>query len=227
MTLRAGQKLTFFLTLKSDFRHGVNGILFDDSYSFFIAWVKTLLPIVALGMLSTIFLFSGKVDVTQSLPYAELNVEDIIREQRITKPYFTGISEGGIEFALSAAYATPNASQPSILDVSKLRVEFKTPQGNTTEITAGLGEMNTETKSAKISRGVNLASKLNFWITTEALDIDFNDSYASTNGPFKGVFSLGSIESGNMVLKMITGDQQIIFTNGVRMLYNPKATQSR
>ena len=227
MTLRAGQKLTFFLTLKSDFRHGVNGILFDDSYSFFIAWVKTLLPIVALGMLSTIFLFSGKVDVTQSLPYAELNVEDIIREQRITKPYFTGISEGGIEFALSAAYATPNASQPSILNVSKLRVEFKTPQGNTTEITAGLGEMNTETKSAKISRGVNLASKLNFWITTETLDIDFNDSYASTNGPFKGVFSLGSIESGNMVLKMITGDQQIIFTNGVRMLYNPKATKSR
>jgi lipopolysaccharide export system protein LptC len=201
--------------------------LFDDSYSFFITWIKTLLPIAALGMLSTIFLFSGKVDVTQSLPYAELNVEDIIREQRITKPYFTGISESGIEFALSAAYATPNASQPSILDVSELRVEFKTPQGNTAEITAGLGVMNAGTKSAKISQGVRLASKLNFWITTETLDIDFNDSYASTNGPFKGVFSLGSIESGNMVLKMIAGDQQILFTNRVRMLYNPKANQSR
>ena len=99
--------------------------LFDDSYSFFITWIKTLLPIVALGMLSTIFLFSGKVDVTQSLPYAELNVEDIIRKQRITKPYFTGISESGIEFSLSAAYATPNASQPSSLDVSELMLEFK------------------------------------------------------------------------------------------------------
>ena len=66
---------------------------FDDSYSFFVAWAKTLLPIAALGMLSTIFLFSGKVDVTQSLPYAELNVAEIIREQRITKPYFTGISQ--------------------------------------------------------------------------------------------------------------------------------------
>ena len=196
--------------------------LFDDSYSFFIAWIKTLLPIAALGMLSTIFLFSGKVDVTQSLPYAELNVEDIIREQRITKPYFTGISERGIEFAISAAYATPNTSQPSILDVSELRVEFKTPQGNTAEITAGLGVMNAKTKLAKISQGVRLASKLNFWITTEKLDIDFNDSYASTNGPFKGVFSLGSIESGNMVLRMISGNQQILFTNGVRMLYNPK-----
>ena len=53
---------------------------FDDSYSAFVTWVKTLLPITALGLLSTIFLFSGKVDVTQSLPYAEHNVANIIRE---------------------------------------------------------------------------------------------------------------------------------------------------
>ncbi len=59
---------------------------FDDSYSAFVTWVKTLLPIAALGLLSTIFLFSGKVDVTQSLPYAENNIDNIIREQRITRP---------------------------------------------------------------------------------------------------------------------------------------------
>ena len=57
---------------------------FDDGYSALVAWLKTLLPIAALGLLSTIFLFSGKVDVTQSLPYAEHNVAEIIREQRIT-----------------------------------------------------------------------------------------------------------------------------------------------
>jgi hypothetical protein len=57
---------------------------FDDGYSALVAWLKTLLPIVALGLLSTIFLFSGKVDVTQSLPYAEHNVAEIIREQRIS-----------------------------------------------------------------------------------------------------------------------------------------------
>jgi lipopolysaccharide export system protein LptC len=201
--------------------------LFDDSYSFFIAWVKTLLPIAALGMLSTIFLFSGKIDVTQSIPYAELNVADIIREQRITEPYFTGISEGGIEFALSAAYATPDAGKPTILNVSKLRIEFKSPQGIAAKITAGLGLINAETKYATISQGVRLESKLNFWFETETLNINFNESYASTNGPFKGIFTLGSIESGNMVLKMVTGDQQILFTNGVKMLYNPKAKQSR
>ena len=198
---------------------------FDNSYSFFVAWVKTLLPIAALGMLSTIFLFSGKVDVTQSLPYADLNVADIIREQRITRPYFTGISEGGIEFALSAAYATPDAKKPAVLNVSELYIEVKSPKGSKTKITAGAGLVNAKTNYASISQGVRLDSKLNFWIATERLDIYFNHSYASTNGPFKGVFPLGSIDSGNMVLKMITGKQQILFTNGVRMLYQPKESQ--
>ena len=198
---------------------------FDNSYSFFVAWVKTLLPIVALGMLSTIFLFSGKVDVTQSLPYADLNVADIIREQRITRPYFTGISEGGTEFALSAAYATPDANKPSVLNVSELDIEFKSLKGSKTKITAGAGLVNAKTNYASITQGVRLDSKLNFWIATERLDIYFNHSYASTNGPFKGVFPFGSIDSGNMILKMITGKQQILFTNGIRMLYQPKENQ--
>ena len=80
----------------------------NDGYSAFVTWVKTLLPIAALGLLSTIFLFSGKVDVTQSLPYAEHNVAEIIREQRITQPYFTGISNNGTKIAISAAYASPD-----------------------------------------------------------------------------------------------------------------------
>ena len=39
--------------------------------------------------------------------YAEHNVAEIIREQRITQPYFTGIASNGTEIALSAAYASP------------------------------------------------------------------------------------------------------------------------
>ena len=88
---------------------------FDDGYSALVAWLKTLLPIVALGLLSTIFLFSGKVDVTQSLPYAEHNVAEIIREQRITQPYFTGIASNGTEIALSAAYASPQVEMHRFL----------------------------------------------------------------------------------------------------------------
>jgi hypothetical protein len=39
---------------------------------------------------------------------------------------------------------------------------------------------------------------------------------------FQSVTALGTIDAGNMIVKMIANDQQIIFTNGVRLIYYPK-----
>ena len=72
------------------------------------------------------------------------------------------------------------------------------------------------------SKGVRLEINTNFWVTAEELNISFSDSHASTKGPFKGVSAIGSLESGKMMLRLIDNEQQILFTDGVRMLYQPK-----
>ena len=114
---------------------------FDDGYSALVAWLKTLLPIVALGLLSTIFLFSGKVDVTQSLPYAEHNIAEIIREQRITQPYFTGIASNGTEIALSAAYASPQVENAHILEITDLSVVLRSTSDQDGASDCGAGRL--------------------------------------------------------------------------------------
>jgi lipopolysaccharide export system protein LptC len=127
---------------------------FGDSYSAFVVWVKTLLPIVALGMLSTIFLFSGKVDVTQSLPYAKLNIAEIVREQRITKPYFSGVSDNGTEITLSAAYASSDTQDSDILNITDLSIILTSENAKTVRITAGLGILEAAKQKAIVSRNV-------------------------------------------------------------------------
>ena len=195
---------------------------FDDSYSAFVAWVKTLLPIAALGLLSTIFLFSGKVDVTQSLPYAEHNVAEIIREQRITKPYFTGISGNGTEIALSAAYASPDAENADKLNITELSIVLQSGQTRTTQITAGLGTLDSTTQIAVVSQNVHIAAMPDFWVSTNTLTVDLKQGVAVAEGGFQGVTALGTINAEKMVVQMTTNDQQIVFTNDVRLIYNPK-----
>ena len=145
---------------------------FDDRYSAFVAWVKTLLPIAALGLLSTIFLFSGKVDVTQSLPYAELNVAEIIREQRITRPYFTGTSDNGTKIAISAAYASPGAQNADILNINELSIIIAPDHARATQITAGVGTLDSSTQIVVISEDVQIAATPDFWLTTDVLIVD-------------------------------------------------------
>ena len=195
---------------------------FDDGYSALVAWLKTLLPIVALGLLSTIFLFSGKVDVTQSLPYAEHNIAEIIREQRITQPYFTGIASNGTEIALSAAYASPQVQNAHILEITDLSVVLRSTSDRMVQVTAGQGALDSARQTAQISTDVHIAALPDFWVTTEALDMNFNQGFISAKGGFQGVTALGAITAGEMHLQMTADDQQIVFLNDVRLVYSPK-----
>jgi len=196
---------------------------FGDSYSAFVVWVKTLLPIVALGMLSTIFLFSGKVDVTQSLPYAKLNIAEIVREQRITKPYFSGVSDNGTEITLSAAYASSDKQDSDILNITDLSIILTSENAKTVRITAGLGVLDAAKQKAIVSRNVYLTAMPGFWLKTNGLTVDLKQGVATADTVFQSITALGTIDAGNMLVKMIADDQQIVFTNGVRLIYYPKS----
>jgi lipopolysaccharide export system protein LptC len=195
---------------------------FGDSYSAFVVWVKTLLPILALGMLSTIFLFSGKVDVTQSLPYAKLNIAEIVREQRITKPYFSGVSYNDTEITLSAAYASSDTQNADILNITDLSIILTSQHAKTVRITAGLGTLDATKQKVTVSKDVYLTAMPDFWLKTNSLTVDLQQGVATADTMFQSVTALGTINAGNMIVKTITNDQQIIFTNGVRLIYYPK-----
>ena len=195
---------------------------FGDSYSAFVVWVKTLLPILALGMLSTIFLFSGKVDVTQSLPYAKLNIAEIVREQRITKPYFSGVSYNDTEITLSAAYASSDTQNADILNITDLSIILTSEHAKTVRITAGLGTLDATKQKVTVSKDVYLTAMPDFWLKTNSLTIDLKQGVATADTMFQSVTALGTINAGNMIVKTITNDRQIIFTNGVRLIYYPK-----
>ena len=194
---------------------------FGDSYSAFVVWVKTLLPIVALGMLSTIFLFSGRVDVTQSLPYAKLNIAEIVREQRITKPYFSGVSHNGTEITVSAAYASSDTQNSNILNITDLSIILISEHEKAVRITAGLGVLDAAKQKAMASKDVYLTAMPDFWLKTNNLTVDLKQGIATADTLFQSITALGTIDAGNMVVKTITSDQQIIFTNGVRLIYYP------
>ena len=196
---------------------------FGDSYSAFVVWVKTLLPILALGMLSTIFLFSGKVDVTQSLPYAKLNIAEIVREQRITKPYFSGVSYNDTEITLSAAYASSDTQNADILNITDLSIILTSEHAKTVRITAGLGTLDATKQKVTVSKDVYLTAMPDFWLKTNSLTVDLQQGVATADTMFQSVTALGTINAGNMIVKTITNDQQIIFTNGVRLIYYPKS----
>ena len=85
-----------------------------DRHSRVVGWLKVALPLAALAILSTLFLLSDRIDPEDALPYAEVDVEDLAREPRMTAPTYAGMTTDGAALTLTATEAqTVSRDRPS------------------------------------------------------------------------------------------------------------------
>lgn len=194
----------------------------SDRYSRFVGWTKVLLPLMGLTLLSTVFLFAGKVDVTQSLPYAELNVEELIREQRISAPYYSGITQDGTKVSLTAAYAKPAAENPDDFIAEDIHAQLHAPDQQRVDVTARQAQFSSAENKAVISGGVKVQTQTGYIIQTEALSADFKNFEFATQDAITAQTPIGALDAGTLDITKSDGDVQIRFTNGVRLIYQPQ-----
>ncbi len=92
-----------------------------DRYTRLISWLKVLFPLAALGLLSTLFLLSRAIDPGQAIPFAEKEVQDRLRDQQITGPFFTGATSEGDELSFYADVLTRPVGQTGMNHAENLR----------------------------------------------------------------------------------------------------------
>ena len=67
----------------------------DNLYSRAIFVTKLTLPLVALGLLSTVFLLARSPNPEDAVTFAKVDVDTLMREQRLSSPRFAGESNDG------------------------------------------------------------------------------------------------------------------------------------
>lgn len=191
-----------------------------DRYSKFVGWAKVTLPIAGLVLLSTMFLFSGKVDVTDSLPYTTLNVEQLIQEQRISNPYLEGQTTNGKSFTVTASYAKPDQENAQSFFAENLAVTI-------TDDTIGTGiEMLSDSGQISQDRivfegGIMAQLGDDLSISAQSLEIDLQKLTILSQEPLTMKSNFGTFDS-NSVYADISGAKPVVqFPDGVEMRYQP------
>ncbi|MEL7087874.1 MAG: hypothetical protein AAGL98_05440, partial [Planctomycetota bacterium] len=64
--------------------------VYDNAYSRFVAWAKIILPLVALGLLSTMFLVSRDSDPAATIRIGEQEARGLAQEDGMSAPRFAG-----------------------------------------------------------------------------------------------------------------------------------------
>lgn len=190
---------------------------FDNSYSRMVGWLKIILPLAALGLLSTLFLFNADRGTQDAIPFAE--IEELAREQSISEPYFSGVAEDGSIVTLSARSAKP--SDEGGLEIQALAADLRATDGTSVTMSAGSGRVEDNGRRAVLDGLVRVETSTGYRIETTGMDASLETGRLSTIGPLQARAPFGELTAGGLVVDSTNAGSQLLFTDGVRLVYTP------
>jgi lipopolysaccharide export system protein LptC len=194
----------------------------SNRYSTMVAWAKVALPMIALALLSTLFLFSRTPDPEASLPFSDVDIDQLIREQRLSRPRFAGTLDDGREITLVADTASATVRDPNIIVMNKIESRVALSQDAALTLSADLGDLDLGTQIVTLTGSVIALTTDGYRMITERLTVAMDTMRLASpeaivlTGP--GV----TLEAGAMDMTGADGDAFLSFTGGVRMLYEPE-----
>ena len=196
-------------------------------YSRLIAWLKILLPLGALILLSTIFLYSRGPDPIARIPVLSDGADPATSEQ-IGAPFYAGTTENGRGLTLAARRAQMVAgADGSGVIADDLRAVIDIREGNRITINARKGQMN-EADLLSLRDGVILESSSGYTVRTDGLDAAVDRIAIESTAPVDADGPGLTLSAGKLKVEDTQAGEsiQLLFTDGVKLIYTPQQDEA-
>lgn len=199
----------------------------DNTHSRIVAGMKILLPLAALGLLSTVFLISNTVDPSQSVPTAQIDLQKRARELGATNPSFAGVTRQGDEIRFEADIVRPDPAAPTRLTADRIAAQFRLEAGTRVEITARSGAFDQRALRARLHDEVRMTTSTGYVIETERLISKLDALHVRSPGTVTATGPPGKLTAGRMLLHNASpgGAAELVFSDGVKLVYRPGAVE--
>lgn len=197
----------------------------ENSYSRFVAWVKIILPLGALALMSSLVLFSRSIDPEGALTYSELDLKDLARKQAVSRPTYSGVTSDGAAIIVRAKTARPEFKTPGTGSATDLIADIAFPDGARVHATAETGRLDTTARQADLTGNVRIETSIGYVMTTEALHTNLDATDIHTSAPVEGHGPLGQLNADRMHLsedEKNPGSYLLVFQGGVKLIYQPQ-----
>lgn len=197
----------------------------DTLHSRLIGTLRLALPLAALGLVSTLFLFSRDIDPSRALPYAAVDAEDLARDPRITAPRFSGVTDDGTAVLLTAETVRIASGTDETVSARLIAARFESPDGRRATFRADTATLDRAADTLALAGNVRIDTAEGHSIRTRTLDARLDTVWAHSPGPVTAETPGGRIEAGNMLLQPhpTAPGHLLQFAGGVRMVYHPQA----
>lgn len=196
---------------------------YDNTHSKFVALAKFVLPLASLGVLATLFLFTRTRDYETQIPYAQVDLETLAREQRLDGPAFSTVTTDGASLELSAQTVRPDLSHEDVVNSRSITGAMDLPESGSVFFEAQNAVLDGPGRIAEFSGGVLIESTTGYRMETERMAAQLDDAHLQTYGHISAESPMGQLEAGSMELSRTpeTNDYVMVFKDGVKLVYQP------
>jgi len=195
----------------------------DEAYSQLVGFLKITLPLAALALMSTVFLFARAPTQDSQIPYAE--IEEIAQEPRLSGAQISGVSDDGSVIALDARTARPTENG---LTAEALSGTVDTLSGVHIDLQSTGGEIDNASQTARLTGLTYLKTSNGYEMETTGLTTDLVSGRIVSDGALEVQAPYGDLTAGQLIIETPenASGQVMLFQNGVRLIYTPQQQDS-
>ncbi len=195
----------------------------ENLYSHVVAWLKILLPLAALGILSSVVFFARESEDIRTIPFVTEAESEDTPGPRLNKPEFVGITGDGSAITLRAEEITPIENNTERLNAETISGTIQSADGRIIEAEAIEGTFDLAASLATLFGQVEVTTSDGFTFLAEGFETRLDASEAKSDGPVEGEGPFGRFEAGAMELSQTEAQGNLlVFKNGVKLIYSPQ-----
>ena len=197
-----------------------------DRYSRMVQFLKVLLPLAAILMLSTVFLLSRSIETNVSGPFTQQDIDARLAEQVVTQPDYRGTTRKGEDVQIGAIKAT-QGTEGSMPTASEFRGRFGLLSGGAITLDSNSGMIRPDKGTATFVGDVVIRTADGIEVTTDLLNTALDEIRGDTPGQVNGTGPIGDFSAGRMTFgaEKKDGPFHILFTDGVKLVYEPQKAE--
>ena len=204
------------------------------AYSRFVGALKILLPLLAVLILSTVFLSQKEDTFEGGLVFSKADRATLGDGLTIRDPNFSGSNKAGDRFSISAEAATPDAAQPRNIAMVRPVARTNFNSGLVVTLTAAEGHADIDAQTVTLEGGLRIVTSDGYELNSAGGIAYLRPGIVTTTGPVVANGPAGHVEAGKMTIaRAPQGDQNtalenrfLTFNNGVKMIITPQTTGS-
>lgn len=193
-------------------------------YSRFIGYTKIALPLIAIAVLSSVFLLQEKDEIAGGVTFSEDDRDTMRDGLAVYNPRFSGVNLNGDRFFMEAQKATPDGSDTKEVALVDLDGRTDYASGLTVFLKASRGFADLPGQTLDLTDGVRLRTSDGFEGVMNTLKADLETGLIVSEMPVRLTGPRGLLEAGSMRIETIPDEngienQVFSFENGVTLSF--------